>query len=321
MSLSIPLPNFSHPEVSVFYEYDLSIPKEKVVHILELPRATLIKDMELMLKDTIERDEFFRNYDDKNIWWEFHKHALWVLVELKAEEALPTVLELLRQDDSFNWYWFGDFSTESFWEILYHLGGNSLDDLKKICIEQGEWVNRIVPSGALEQIALHQPERRTEVIQWFRSVLEAFLALEKEDLSLDEDVISSMVSDLIAIQAVELQPVIKKLYDQGLVSHGIAGDYASVEKDINNPSPYAKRKVLTSIFDRYQEAMTWHSYRMRYDEDYKKRNTYPDRSKETGENSLPSVTQSLPFRRSEKKIGRNEPCPCGSGKKYKKCCM
>lgn len=23
---------------------------------------------------------------------------------------------------------------------------------------------------------------------------------------------------------------------------------------------------------------------------------------------------------SEKKVGRNEPCPCGSGKKYKKCC-
>jgi SWIM/SEC-C metal-binding protein len=25
-------------------------------------------------------------------------------------------------------------------------------------------------------------------------------------------------------------------------------------------------------------------------------------------------------RRVEKKTGRNEPCPCGSGKKYKKCC-
>ncbi len=23
----------------------------------------------------------------------------------------------------------------------------------------------------------------------------------------------------------------------------------------------------------------------------------------------------------EKSPGRNEPCPCGSGKKYKKCCM
>ncbi len=24
--------------------------------------------------------------------------------------------------------------------------------------------------------------------------------------------------------------------------------------------------------------------------------------------------------RKEAKVGRNEPCPCGSGKKYKKCC-
>lgn len=27
------------------------------------------------------------------------------------------------------------------------------------------------------------------------------------------------------------------------------------------------------------------------------------------------------FVREKKKIGRNEPCPCGSGKKYKKCCL
>ena len=26
-----------------------------------------------------------------------------------------------------------------------------------------------------------------------------------------------------------------------------------------------------------------------------------------------------PFKRRERKIGRNEPCPCGSGKKYKAC--
>jgi preprotein translocase subunit SecA len=27
-----------------------------------------------------------------------------------------------------------------------------------------------------------------------------------------------------------------------------------------------------------------------------------------------------PVRRAQKKVGRNQPCPCGSGKKYKKCC-
>jgi len=26
------------------------------------------------------------------------------------------------------------------------------------------------------------------------------------------------------------------------------------------------------------------------------------------------------FRREEPKVGRNDPCPCGSGQKYKKCC-
>ena len=29
----------------------------------------------------------------------------------------------------------------------------------------------------------------------------------------------------------------------------------------------------------------------------------------------------LPFRRPTRKVGRNEPCLCGSGRKYKKCCL
>ena len=27
-----------------------------------------------------------------------------------------------------------------------------------------------------------------------------------------------------------------------------------------------------------------------------------------------------PVRRIEPKVGRNDPCPCGNGRKYKKCC-
>jgi len=27
-----------------------------------------------------------------------------------------------------------------------------------------------------------------------------------------------------------------------------------------------------------------------------------------------------PKKRADEKIGRNDPCPCGSGKKYKQCC-
>jgi preprotein translocase subunit SecA len=27
-----------------------------------------------------------------------------------------------------------------------------------------------------------------------------------------------------------------------------------------------------------------------------------------------------PYKREQPKVGRNEPCPCGSGRKFKKCC-
>jgi preprotein translocase subunit SecA len=33
----------------------------------------------------------------------------------------------------------------------------------------------------------------------------------------------------------------------------------------------------------------------------------------------PGVTGTI--RRDAPKVGRNDPCPCGSGKKYKKCCL
>ena len=35
---------------------------------------------------------------------------------------------------------------------------------------------------------------------------------------------------------------------------------------------------------------------------------------------IPETEPTTPFVRGERKVGRNEPCPCGSGKKYKQCC-
>jgi len=37
--------------------------------------------------------------------------------------------------------------------------------------------------------------------------------------------------------------------------------------------------------------------------------------------SLFSLDNNLPYQKTTPDIGRNEPCPCGSGKKYKKCCL
>ncbi|MFZ5800345.1 MAG: SEC-C metal-binding domain-containing protein [Candidatus Omnitrophota bacterium] len=39
---------------------------------------------------------------------------------------------------------------------------------------------------------------------------------------------------------------------------------------------------------------------------------------EESEEVQPAAPQ--PIHRDLPKVGRNDPCPCGSGKKYKKCC-
>src|SRR5262249_31219950 len=36
--------------------------------------------------------------------------------------------------------------------------------------------------------------------------------------------------------------------------------------------------------------------------------------------AMHTVDESLPYRRPAPKVRRNEPCPCGSGKKFKQCC-
>ncbi|MBV8656835.1 MAG: DUF1186 domain-containing protein [Burkholderiales bacterium] len=44
---------------------------------------------------------------------------------------------------------------------------------------------------------------------------------------------------------------------------------------------------------------------------------HPDEDGDEDEDAGPPQQ---PFQREEPKVGRNDPCPCGSGKKYKKCC-
>lgn len=96
-------------------------------------------------------------------------------------------------------------------------------------------------------------------------------------------------------------PGIKKLFDLGYVGTGICGSYNEVERDMYGPERDYYTKELLNIYDRYNQIInTWAGYK---DDDYNKENTKDEPC------------------RTDPKIGRNDPCPCGSGKKYKKCCL
>ena len=92
--------------------------------ILALPRTSLIKDLEEVL------DEAIRNFDDYDKLYEevppetlflAPAHAIFLLGELGAIEALPVVNRFLEQDRDTLDFWLGDLLTEEIWQSLYKL--------------------------------------------------------------------------------------------------------------------------------------------------------------------------------------------------------
>ena len=93
-----------------------------------------------------------------------------------------------------------------------------------------------------------------------------------------------------------LLPEIKDLLNLGYVNKEICGTFEKIESEITTPSVKNNKESLLNIYDRYRHIVTtWTGYT----------------KKEKEDEPAPIVVNP----------GRNDPCPCGSGKKYKKCCL
>ncbi len=306
-------PEFVHNEIEVLYQKGLHLEKETINTLLLLPRETLITDLENVLNDSIVRFAYFHELSEQGQWNEetmnFAVHAIYLLGELEATESIDTLFNVLSQSDEYFDIYFGDFLTSALWEPFYKIAHNQLNKCYHfMCLPAIDTYAKELVNEMVAQIALHRPERKTEVIEWFKKVNNYFLNCSIKDNVIDSDLIALTICDIIDIEANELLPQIKKLFDKGMVSVGICGVYASVEKAFAKPSKYSKKKKILSIADRYNViTTTWAGYT---EGDIKNRDYNND--------YLPP--QVLPVR-AEPKVGRNDPCPCGSVKKYKKCCL
>jgi antitoxin component HigA of HigAB toxin-antitoxin module len=319
-------PVFVNPVINQLYENGLYIDLVLIHEILSLPRQSLITDLEQILNDMLCRYEFFREDVDDNGWDEeqmsFPIHAVLLLGELRAENSLPKVLEVLSQDYDFLHFWFGDHITSTLWEPLYYLGNKQLDVFKKFIQEPGiNTYAKTATSDAVSQIPYYQPERNDEVLMWFSEVLEFFANSPPEDNVIDSDAIGLILCDVLDLKYDVLLPKIKELFNKHYVPESITGDYKTVQKDIKKPSLYPKQKDLLNIGDRYERiTTTWAGYTEEEDDDDDDKMLYDDYEDKMLYDDYEDIPEILPVRK-EQKIGRNDPCPCGSGKKYKKCCL
>ncbi|MBK8553616.1 MAG: DUF1186 domain-containing protein [Ignavibacteria bacterium] len=302
-------PSFINSEIKLLYQFSFQIDFTIIKKLLELPRQSLIEDLTRVVIDSIVRFKYFKKPEWEDYTHSFALHALFMLRELKAEEALETVLDLLRQNEKFLNYWVGDLLTEYMWMIIYELGKNQLDTLRDFILEEGNFTYARVPiSEAVCSIGQNFPERRNEVIDWYYTVFNLFIEQKDNDKLIDTTLIGLMVGDVLDLKATELEETIVKLYEAEIVGEEVVGGLDDLLRDLHNKNLKIFKRESDSLEKIYKEFSKQEKYVEKELAKEKVKSAEDENIKEYA--TLPEIY---------KNVGRNEKCPCGSGLKFKKC--
>jgi hypothetical protein len=156
---------------------------------------------------------------------------------------------------------------------------------------------------------------RDEVVGYFRSLFDG--KLERES-SFAWD---GLVAAVVELPAPELLEEVRQAYAGGLADPGVVR-LEELERDLLNrePRPPERYGLIT---DAIKEMEWWAAFDPEEEEEPEdEAPLLPQRDAPVDVPPDPPPAPYVPpkpFIR-EPKIGRNEPCPCGRGKKYKKCC-
>lgn len=220
------------PENEIYLKDDL------VNRILELPHELVRENLEriILYHIGLTCEGITKDYE-KDGFTGIVGNSVILLGEVgNSESSLEAVLETLRQNrDFYDCHW-GDASNQILTPTIYLLGQNRLDRLMEFVKEEGlDTYSKSEVFPAVTQIGLRQPERRDEIIKWYREVIRFAIKKFPETQWFDCDLAAFLVCELVDLQANELLPDIKNLFDTGLVSLGVCGDYHSVSRDIVDP--------------------------------------------------------------------------------------
>ena len=159
---------------------------------------------------------------------------------------------------------------------------------------------RLAAARALSLLAVKHPESRDASLAALAAQLDAH-AVQKPEFN------GFLVSALLNARAVETAASLQRAFENNRVDESIAGDWEDVQielglKQFREHPPKPNRLTLLGAQLRASFGM-------------------PEPLDRTDTTFSPAPVTAPPEpRRVPPKVGRNDSCPCGSGKKYKKCC-
>lgn len=225
-------------------------------------------------------------------------YAIYVLAQFRETKLFPILIDLLNIPADDSEALFGDTVTEGMGRALATIYDGDVDALKRVI--ENEAANEYARGQALiamTMLTLHGRLERDEVIAYYKRLLT--VKRSEDSFYLNAEVVQCCN----ALYPEEVVPEIRNLLgEQFMESIIISTD------DIAKTLERDKADVLAAslndsqywfVTDAVNEAENW--YAIKYGSRPSRKYKY---------NPAVRVV----------KIGRNDPCTCGSGKKYKKCC-
>lgn len=231
-------------------------------------------------------------------------YALYLMARWRETSAYPLVTRWVALPDADVSRLTGDIHTQDGPRILAAVCDGNLEPIKQIVLDrEANEFSRSVALEALALLAVWGEVPRGDIVAYFDW-------LSREGLERKPSYIwDSLASESADIEALEVFPALRRAFDEELIDPFSIGreDLRRAERAPRGSLIERKQDTRGPIDDIVSATSWWGCFNDDRDDELPSGFALDD--------TLPPAPYHAPV-----KVGRNEPCPCGSGKKYKRCC-
>lgn len=234
--------------------------------------------------------------------------ALHLLAQWRETAAYEPFLTMMRREENDIEYLLGDTITESADRILASVFNGNLAPLLEAIEDPAAYdFARSSMFRAMIMIADLNPHLRPDVETFIRG-------FRTNNNDLPEFLLQAWVDGIAYFGLADMIEQVRTTYARGDISsytsrfeHFEEELQASLRGEVGRLRRQDQRAPIESAID---EMSWWHCYSESYREEQRNQSVQNVLNMPTQKDTFPNL-----------KVGRNDPCPCGSGKKYKKCCL
>jgi len=259
-----------------------------------------------------------------------HFPAIYLLAYFQEKKAYESIIKIASLPDGQLFDLLGDTVTEDFKNILASVCDGNIEPIKKI-IENAA-LDEYVRTEALESLLIllnHGVVSREQLVLYFKELFNGKLEVD------DWGLLDTLPRCCSLIHPEGLSDEVEKTVADGMVME-IFADLVFMNHQLERPvievlNELKGNKEFSFISE--EDVLSLESWVGGISSEADDADEYPfdedDENEMEGEQLMRSflneykgneISVNVPFKR-ESFVGRNDPCPCGSGKKYKKCCL